>query len=128
MTTKTTDLGQGWFANQHADGSMTIRNCDLAVRADLDAKSVELLRSIVRSASVETPALPTTAAEAVELLRRCDFREFTRNDWAAYAGCESKDPRIAELGNMAIVLDGDTASFMVDQMAAPLQHVSLILS
>lgn len=44
---KTTDLGNGWFANQHEDGSMTIRNPDLGLRSDLPRESVETLRRII---------------------------------------------------------------------------------
>jgi hypothetical protein len=80
------------------------------------------------SQDIQTPALPTTALQAVELLRRCDFREFTAADWAAYAGCESRDPRIAYLGEMTVVLDGATCGFMIDHERAPLEHTSWSLS
>lgn len=44
---KTTDLGNDWFANQHDDGSMTIRNCEKGLRIDLPTESVERLRNII---------------------------------------------------------------------------------
>lgn len=44
---KTTDLGNGWFANQHDDGSMTIRNPDLGLRSDLPVESVNTLRRAI---------------------------------------------------------------------------------
>jgi hypothetical protein len=34
-----------------------------------------------------------------------EFRDFTTDDWAAFAGCEADIPRIAEIGDWAIVLD-----------------------
>lgn len=61
-----------------------------------------------------TPTLPKTAAEAVAILALCTFREFTRADWHAYAGCETLEPRIAELGNMTVILDGPECQFIID--------------
>jgi hypothetical protein len=46
--TKTTDLGNDWYANQYDDGSMTIRNPEIGQRIDLPTKSVELLRDIFK--------------------------------------------------------------------------------
>lgn len=49
-TEKTTDLGEGFFWNQHKDGSATLRNMDKGVRLDVSADSVERLRAIFKAA------------------------------------------------------------------------------
>ncbi|WP_164897669.1 hypothetical protein [Mesorhizobium sp. M6A.T.Cr.TU.017.01.1.1] len=49
--TKTTDLGNEWFANQWSDGSMTIRNPERGQRIDLPVESVTTLRDIFASAA-----------------------------------------------------------------------------
>lgn len=54
ISQKTTDLGQGWFANldAYSDGSeeMTIRNPDKGQRINLPDESVKRLRSIFTQA------------------------------------------------------------------------------
>lgn len=49
---KTTDLGNDWFANEHDDGSMTLRNCEQGQRIDLPSDSVKRLRSILADAEL----------------------------------------------------------------------------
>lgn len=58
------------------------------------------------------PKLPTTAAEALALVMTSTFRDFTSHDWAAYAGCETQNPKIAEREDgMTIVVDGPRIDF-----------------
>jgi hypothetical protein len=45
--TKTTDLGQGWFANLHDDGALTIRNPDKGQRINLTKAEAARLREIL---------------------------------------------------------------------------------
>jgi hypothetical protein len=49
----TTDLGQGWFANQHDDGSLTIRNGDRGQRITLTPDETARLREILAAAEKE---------------------------------------------------------------------------
>lgn len=46
MQTVTHDLGLGWFANMHDDGTMTIRNPDKGQRIELNQESVKTLGDI----------------------------------------------------------------------------------
>lgn len=51
---KTTDLGQGWYANQYSDDgieTLTIRNPDKGQRIDLPNESVKTLREIFKAHS-----------------------------------------------------------------------------
>lgn len=48
---------------------------------------------------------PTTA-ELMLIIAKTEFRPFNKMDWAAFAGCESENPMIAESGNWTIVIDG----------------------
>lgn len=54
MTTKTTDLGQGWYANltRNVAGieTLTIRNPDKGQRIDLGTESIDALRAIFAKA------------------------------------------------------------------------------
>lgn len=45
---RTADLGLDWFATEHDDGSITLRNCGKGQRIDLEPESVERLRDIFR--------------------------------------------------------------------------------
>jgi hypothetical protein len=58
-----------------------------------------------------TAALPTTALEALKLIATAQFRPFTDTDWMGFAGCETADPQIAELGDLTIIIDGDELTF-----------------
>ena len=59
------------------------------------------------------PTLPTTAAQALALVMSSTFRAFTSHDWAAYAGCETTDPKICEREDGLIILvDGGRVEFM----------------
>lgn len=59
------------------------------------------------------PTLPTTATEALALVMTSTFRDFTSHDWAAYAGCETQNPKIAEREDgMTIVVDGPRIEFL----------------
>lgn len=53
MTTKTHDLGNGWYAIQNCDDQgieeMTVRNNDKGLRIDLPNDSVKTLRKIFQS-------------------------------------------------------------------------------
>ena len=49
---KTTDLGNDWYANEHEDGSMTLRNPEKGQRMDLPADSVLRLRRIIVQAAM----------------------------------------------------------------------------
>lgn len=50
--------------------------------------------------------------ELARLVARAEFRAFTESDWYAYAGCETKHPRIAEIDGRTIVIDGDNVVVM----------------
>jgi hypothetical protein len=45
-STKTHDLGCGWWLNENADGSLTVRNPDKGQRINLPVESVSTLKSI----------------------------------------------------------------------------------
>lgn len=55
-----------------------------------------------------------SGAQALEMLGNAVMRPFTRDDWFAFAGCESKTPMIGEHRNWTIVLDGDTLLVIED--------------
>lgn len=59
--TRTTDLGCDWYANEYADGSMTLHNPEKGQRIDLEPASVERLRAIFRGRS-HRPGGPMTVA------------------------------------------------------------------
>ena len=73
---KTTDLGQGWFANALDDGGLTIRNPDKGQRIDLTAESVGRLRCILETEKLQALLL------AEEVLNR---RAISQADIAALA-------------------------------------------
>ena len=55
--------------------------------------------------------LPQNAAEALKLLVNAKFRPFDDMDWSAWAGCESAEPMVAEIGELTVILDGDYITF-----------------
>lgn len=48
-----------------------------------------------------------TPDKALWLVARGLFTPFGVEEWHAFAGCQSSDPRIAEVDDYIIVLDGD---------------------
>lgn len=53
-----------------------------------------------------------TQTAALTLLARSAFREFTKVDWHAFAGCETRDPLICDTRrDWVIVIDGASATF-----------------
>ena len=46
-------------------------------------------------------------ASVLKLLINGGMKPFTNDDWLAFQGCETKDPRIGHIGDFTIVLDGD---------------------
>lgn len=62
---------------------------------------------ITTSANPELASLPLTAA--LRLVAFTTMRQFTKEDWNAYAGAESADPLIGTAANgWTVVLDGAT--------------------
>jgi len=57
-----------------------------------------------------------TLSQALALIATADFKPFTQNDWYAFSGCESADPKIAydEVAKMAIIMDGEVIEFIDD--------------
>jgi hypothetical protein len=55
--------------------------------------------------------LPTNAVDALKLIATAQFRPFTDADWQGFAGCETADPQIAEVGDMVVIIDGDEVTF-----------------
>jgi hypothetical protein len=53
-----------------------------------------------------------TKTQALTLLASTTFRDFTKNDWACFAGCESENPRIGENGPYMVVIDGDIINIL----------------
>jgi hypothetical protein len=51
--------------------------------------------------------LPTTTLQLIEVLKRVELRDFTQGDWQAFAGCESRNPKIGELDNLIVIVDGN---------------------
>lgn len=50
--------------------------------------------------------------DLLKMVATNEFRPFTDNDWASFAGCESQDPLICEKEDYAIVIDGDTVNMV----------------
>lgn len=53
-----------------------------------------------------------TLLEAVHLVARTELRGFTRNDWMAFAECETSNPQIGKVDDWIVIVDGDTISLM----------------
>lgn len=47
------------------------------------------------------------ASAVFALLAQAQFREFTQSDWDCYAGCESAWPKIADIHEFTLIIDGD---------------------
>jgi hypothetical protein len=47
-----------------------------------------------------------TAAQALDILARTTLRDFTKDDWLGYSGCESEKPLIGEYNGTVVVVDG----------------------
>ena len=56
-------------------------------------------------------ALPMNSADALKIIATAQFRPFTKSDWMGFAGCESENPMIAEIGDMCVIIDGDKLTF-----------------
>ena len=48
-----------------------------------------------------------TAVEILRLVATVNLRPFNQYDWMAFAGCESDEPMIANVGDMVVIVDGD---------------------
>ena len=55
--------------------------------------------------------LPATAAAALKLMAKVQFRPFDDSDWMGWAGCESAEPMIAETDDITVIIDGETVTF-----------------
>jgi hypothetical protein len=53
-----------------------------------------------------------TPAQALVLIAKTEFRQFTKNDWACFSGCESTNPLVGEIGDYCIVLDGEVVNII----------------
>jgi hypothetical protein len=56
-------------------------------------------------------ALPKSSVEALKLIAKTQFRPFDDADWQSWAGCESAEPMIAQIGEITVVIDGETVHF-----------------
>jgi len=57
--------------------------------------------------------LPLSPVEALLLVAKTKFRPFDESDWMSFSGCESENPFIGEVDNIAVVLDGDVIFFQL---------------
>lgn len=79
----TTDLGQGWFANQH-DGALTLRNGDQGQRVTLAAEQAARLRAALATPpkalrdiiELAKPGQEVTVSQAVDIL--CEIWNIAR--------------------------------------------------
>lgn len=55
--------------------------------------------------------LPLSPVEALVLVAKTKFRPFDKSDWMSFSGCESENPFIGEVDDIAVVLDGDVIFF-----------------
>ena len=51
-----------------------------------------------------------TKSDIMRLVAQTQFREFTKEDWYAFAGCDSSNPLIAEIDDWTVLIDGETIS------------------
>jgi hypothetical protein len=56
--------------------------------------------------------IPNNAAEVFDLITSIQFRPFTENDWNAFNGCTSKNPKIAYTDDFTAIIDGDEIEFV----------------
>lgn len=61
-----------------------------------------------------TDLLPTDRVAALRMIAQAEFRDFTKEDWMAYQGCEAPVPMIAERfgGDLVIIIDGGNVAFI----------------
>ena len=57
------------------------------------------------------PRLPETAAQALRIVAKSTFREFTERDFNTFLGCDSDKPLIYETEKIAIIIDGNVIDF-----------------
>lgn len=98
------------------------------IRAGKAAVHPALARAHAEQEALITPPLPETARHAVALLSAATFRPFTAEDWQAYAGCETPEPRIAELGEMTLIMDGLQVQLILTREDGGLDFKTLTLS
>lgn len=55
-----------------------------------------------------------SAAEAFILMAKTEFREFDKNDWDCFCGCESANPLIGYNGEYTLILDGENLGVFSD--------------
>ena len=52
--------------------------------------------------------------EAMRLIATTEFRPFSEDDWACFAGCESQNPLIGFNGIYAIVIDSGDVNIIAE--------------
>lgn len=72
-----------------------------------EPEAIEHVAKLQKEADQKAGKIPSPAA-ALLLLAQASLRPFSRSDWNAFAGCESKAPMIGEAGGWLIILDGET--------------------
>lgn len=55
------------------------------------------------------------------------FRKFDQADWAAFSGCEAKEPMIAEFGETFILIVADQLLELIDNQETSVESRSLQL-
>jgi hypothetical protein len=67
-----------------------------------------------------------TSAELLSIIAKTEFKPFTKNDWYAFAGCESKEPLIGSYNDFIIVIDGHIINMVheEDQYGGVLYNLS----
>lgn len=46
-------------------------------------------------------------AEVLAMVSVTSFADFTKNDWLAFSGCESYNPKIGYYGDYILIIDGE---------------------
>ena len=70
-----------------------------------------------------------TNEKLIAIIRSMGGREFADSDWAAFGGCQSENPWIAEHANYIVVADGENLEFYPsDSICDGESHVILSLS
>jgi hypothetical protein len=72
---------------------------------------INMVTQILKDRVVEYKTV-TDPSEALRMLCVTDMRSFTKDDWHAFAGCETKDPLISTDGEFEIVVDGDNINII----------------
>lgn len=69
--------------------------------------------------------LPETVVEALKVIATTEFKPFDKHDWEAFAGCQTDEPMIGEIGDLIIVLDGEYAEFYLGDEIAQFELSSI---